>query len=191
MLLPTRLRPISSLRALHRSWRSHAGATDPARTGEPLFGRLSEVVRHTWYLGFTSFGGPPVHFQIFHARFVEQEKWVDEQTVGMHGFDVQYRQGLTGKSIKNSSLSVRACRDRVRPRCYSAWRCFTLVSSRPYWHLSSGGTSTALIASFVIRNDGLISLLVFPAQSGCMPYLSACNGSTRHCRRQSTLFSPV
>ncbi|PLB52303.1 hypothetical protein P170DRAFT_453733 [Aspergillus steynii IBT 23096] len=74
MLLPTRSRPIASLRALHRSWRSHAGATDP------LLGRLGEVVRHTWYLGFTSFGGPPVHFQIFHARFVEQEKWVDEQT---------------------------------------------------------------------------------------------------------------
>ncbi|OJJ01789.1 hypothetical protein ASPVEDRAFT_192075 [Aspergillus versicolor CBS 583.65] len=80
MLLPTRSQPMSSLRALHRSWRSNAGATDPARAGEPLLGRLGEVVRHTWYLGFTSFGGPPVHFQIFHARFVEQEKWVDEQT---------------------------------------------------------------------------------------------------------------
>ncbi|RDH19789.1 hypothetical protein M747DRAFT_342065 [Aspergillus niger ATCC 13496] len=80
MLLLTHSRPISSLRALHRSWRSHAGATDPARAEEPLLERLGEVVRHTWYLGFTSFGGPPVHFQIFHARFVEQEKWVDEQT---------------------------------------------------------------------------------------------------------------
>nr|XP_001388560.2 chromate ion transporter [Aspergillus niger CBS 513.88] len=81
MLLLTHSRPISSLRALHRSWRSHAGATDPARAEEPLLERLGEVVRHTWYLGFTSFGGPPVHFQIFHARFVEQEKWVDEQTL--------------------------------------------------------------------------------------------------------------
>jgi hypothetical protein len=83
MLLSTRSRLISPLRALNRTWRSHAGATDPANTGEPLLGRLGEVVRHTWYLGFTSFGGPPVHFQIFHARFVEQEKWVDEQTVGI------------------------------------------------------------------------------------------------------------
>ncbi|KAI3016990.1 hypothetical protein CBS147347_10527 [Aspergillus niger] len=80
MLLLTHSRPISSLRALHRSSRSHAGATDPARAEEPLLERLGEVVQHTWYLGFTSFGGPPVHFQIFHARFVEQEKWVDEQT---------------------------------------------------------------------------------------------------------------
>ena len=46
-----------------------------------MLGRLGEAIRHTWYLGFTSFGGPPVHFQIFHTRFVEQEKWVDEQTV--------------------------------------------------------------------------------------------------------------
>lgn len=84
MLLPARSRLISSLRALNRKWRSHAGATEPARAEEPLLGRLSEVVRHTWYLGFTSFGGPPVHFQIFHARFVEKEKWVDEQTVGTY-----------------------------------------------------------------------------------------------------------
>ncbi|KAE8397170.1 chromate transporter-domain-containing protein [Aspergillus pseudonomiae] len=80
MLLLTWSRIASSLRALNRTWRSHAGATDPTRAENPLFGRLSEVVRYTWYLGFTSFGGPPVHFQIFHARFVEKEKWVDEQT---------------------------------------------------------------------------------------------------------------
>ncbi|OJJ54851.1 hypothetical protein ASPSYDRAFT_210594 [Aspergillus sydowii CBS 593.65] len=79
MLLLTRSRLASSLRELNRTWRSHVGA-NPGRAEEPLFGRLSEVVRHTWYLGFTAFGGPPVHFQIFHARFVEKEKWVDEQT---------------------------------------------------------------------------------------------------------------
>lgn len=84
MLLLTRTRLVSSLRALHQKWRSHAGATDSAYAEVPLLGRLSEVVRHTWYLGFTSFGGPPVHFQIFYARFVEKEKWVDEQTVGTY-----------------------------------------------------------------------------------------------------------
>ncbi|KAL4963143.1 chromate transporter-domain-containing protein [Aspergillus stella-maris] len=42
--------------------------------------RLIDVFRHTWDLGLTAFGGPPVHFQILHARFVEREKWVDEQT---------------------------------------------------------------------------------------------------------------
>jgi chromate transport protein ChrA len=54
--------------------------------------RLIDVLLRTWDLGFTAFGGPPVHFRILHRRFVEQvevgqgneqegEKWVDEQTV--------------------------------------------------------------------------------------------------------------
>ncbi|KOC07233.1 hypothetical protein AFLA70_580g000500 [Aspergillus flavus AF70] len=80
MLLLTWSRIASSLRALNQTWRSHAGATSPSRAEGSLFSRLSEVIRYTWYLGFTSFGGPPVHFQIFHAQFVEKEKWVDEQT---------------------------------------------------------------------------------------------------------------
>lgn len=95
MLLPTRSRLTSSLRALNRKYRSH-GAADPARAEEPLLGRLSKVVRHTWYLGFTSFGGPPVHFQIFHARFVEKEKWVDEQTVRIYLSEDWYSQRLMG-----------------------------------------------------------------------------------------------
>ncbi|KAL4972873.1 chromate transporter-domain-containing protein [Aspergillus desertorum] len=80
MLPATRSQLLSSLGALRRKWQSHRGATDFTSAEAPLLGRLSEVVRQTWYLGFTSFGGPPVHFQIFHARFVEKEKWVDEQT---------------------------------------------------------------------------------------------------------------
>ncbi|KGO37968.1 Chromate transporter [Penicillium expansum] len=44
-----------------------------------------DVFLRTWDLGFIAFGGPPVHFQILHGRFVEgqggKEKWVDEQTV--------------------------------------------------------------------------------------------------------------
>jgi chromate transport protein ChrA len=47
-----------------------------------LLGTLSK----TWDLGFTAFGGPAVHFQILHRRFVDGlgwqgEKWLDEQTV--------------------------------------------------------------------------------------------------------------
>lgn len=47
--------------------------------------RLIEVFTRTWDLGFTAFGGPPVHFQILHSRFVKAEhgtyRWIDEQTV--------------------------------------------------------------------------------------------------------------
>ncbi|KEY72157.1 hypothetical protein S7711_00166 [Stachybotrys chartarum IBT 7711] len=37
------------------------------------------TVRENWYLGFTSFGGPPVHFKIFHDKFVTKLSWIDEQ----------------------------------------------------------------------------------------------------------------
>ncbi|KZS94282.1 chromate ion transporter-like protein [Sistotremastrum niveocremeum HHB9708] len=40
---------------------------------------IYDTLRYNWYLGFTSFGGPAVHFQIFHQRFVEKYAWVDEQ----------------------------------------------------------------------------------------------------------------
>lgn len=47
--------------------------------------RFMEVFARTWDLGFTAFGGPPVHFQILHRRFVDgvggKTKWIDEQTV--------------------------------------------------------------------------------------------------------------
>jgi hypothetical protein len=47
--------------------------------------RLVDVVLRTWDLGFTAFGGPPVHFSIIHQRFVEgkggKAPWIDEQTV--------------------------------------------------------------------------------------------------------------
>ena len=59
------------------------------------------VLSVNWPLGFTSFGGPPVHFKIvslvtfqastypanvqlpwqFHDRFCERQKWISEQLV--------------------------------------------------------------------------------------------------------------
>ncbi|KAK9327237.1 hypothetical protein V1520DRAFT_62228 [Lipomyces starkeyi] len=38
---------------------------------EKLAWRIGDVFARTWDLGFTTFGGPPVHFQILHQRFVE------------------------------------------------------------------------------------------------------------------------
>ncbi|KAL2817606.1 chromate transporter-domain-containing protein [Aspergillus granulosus] len=86
MLFPTRTRFLSSLRSLQRKLHSHAELRHSSPTGDgdngpPSLGiRLLEVLLKTWDLGFTAFGGPPVHFQILHKRFVEKEKWVDEQT---------------------------------------------------------------------------------------------------------------
>ncbi|PVI03340.1 chromate transporter [Periconia macrospinosa] len=68
-----------SLRDLTRDQRHSLKAND-----KNLIWRLGEVFVRTWDLGFTAFGGPPVHFQIVHHRFVEggdgKNKWLDEQT---------------------------------------------------------------------------------------------------------------
>ncbi|KAI1418618.1 chromate transporter-domain-containing protein [Hypoxylon sp. FL1857] len=41
--------------------------------------RVRETLMANWHLGLTSFGGPPVHFKIFHAKFVDKLEWIDEQ----------------------------------------------------------------------------------------------------------------
>lgn len=80
-LPPPFSRYLSSLRALNQ----RVQETAASEQRKSLSSRLSDVFLRTWHLGFTSFGGPPVHFQIFHEKFVHgkggQEKWVDEQTV--------------------------------------------------------------------------------------------------------------
>ncbi|KAL4787195.1 chromate transporter-domain-containing protein [Aspergillus varians] len=79
MLLPRRTEILTSLRALSRKWRSHT-SPENSTPQTPLSTRLHEAILKTWDLGFTAFGGPPVHFQILHERFVVKEAWVDEQT---------------------------------------------------------------------------------------------------------------
>ncbi|KAH7001296.1 chromate transporter-domain-containing protein [Ilyonectria destructans] len=41
--------------------------------------RLGSTVRQNWHMGFTSFGGPPVHFKIFYDKFAVRLRWLDEQ----------------------------------------------------------------------------------------------------------------
>ncbi len=63
--------------------RDEATGTYLAHTGS-ISTRLLNVFLRTADLGFTSFGGPYVHFQIFHRRFVDglgKRPWIDEQTV--------------------------------------------------------------------------------------------------------------
>ncbi|KAF3396422.1 hypothetical protein F1880_006582 [Penicillium rolfsii] len=85
MLLPAPLsRYVGSLRSLRQKWRSHNEFRQYEGNEDSLAHRLADVFLRTWDLGFVAFGGPPVHFQILHRRFVEgkggKEKWVDEQT---------------------------------------------------------------------------------------------------------------
>ncbi|KAF7713989.1 Chromate ion transporter [Penicillium ucsense] len=85
MLLAAPLsRYMGSIRSLRQKWRSQSESQQAAGTPVSLAERLLDVFLRTWDLGFIAFGGPPVHFQILHRRFVEgkggKEKWVDEQT---------------------------------------------------------------------------------------------------------------
>lgn len=72
-----------SFRSVHEYQRDASNVCKPNTQHLPF--RLADVFLRIWDLGFTAFGGPPVHFQIFHQRFVESRgayaAWVDEQTV--------------------------------------------------------------------------------------------------------------
>ncbi|KAJ2956279.1 hypothetical protein NQ176_g11331 [Zarea fungicola] len=50
-----------------------------SRQTRSLQAGVRNTIRQNWYLGFTSFGGPPVHFKIFHDKFVHKLQWIDEQ----------------------------------------------------------------------------------------------------------------
>ncbi|KAG9523766.1 chromate transporter, partial [Aureobasidium melanogenum] len=71
-----------SFRTVHEHQRDARTACKPNTQHLPF--RLADVFLRIWDLGFTAFGGPPVHFQILHQRFVESRgayaAWVDEQT---------------------------------------------------------------------------------------------------------------
>jgi hypothetical protein len=119
---------VSSLAHLSHKWRSRA-SREHEGSGKPLPSRLLDVFLRTWDLGFTAFGGPPVHFQILHSRFVEgkgdKEKWVDEQTVRFFLSTELARRDIIWcpnkiYSIRNSLLSVKVFRVPVARRWFSA-----------------------------------------------------------------------
>lgn len=91
---------LAPLRTLHAYTRSHpiSPSTPGGANTSKLALRLADVVSRTWDLGFTAFGGPPVHFQILHRRFVEGKDggpaWVDETTVSLSSLVLQQPHGL-------------------------------------------------------------------------------------------------
>lgn len=79
------LRRLTSL--IGRKW-AEARSTEQTQS---LSNRLLDVFLRTWDLGFTAFGGPPVHFQIIYARFVDGKgggRWIDEQTVNVSSISI-------------------------------------------------------------------------------------------------------
>lgn len=51
------------------------------RCNMKIWNRYRETIRANSHLGFTCFGGPAVHIQTFHKRFVEDLEWIDEPMV--------------------------------------------------------------------------------------------------------------
>ncbi|KAF2420701.1 putative chromate ion transporter [Tothia fuscella] len=72
-----------SLKSLRRLVSRARNGQEQTEANNSLLARFVDVFLRTWDLGFTAFGGPPVHFQIIYARFVDGKggaKWIDEQT---------------------------------------------------------------------------------------------------------------
>lgn len=98
---------ISSLRVHARTRRT---SSLQANT-DKLEWRLFEVFARMWDLGFTAFGGPPVHFQILHHRFVDGagfnggSKWLDEQTVSFKRLDSE-RPDITAGSRRTKLTTI-------------------------------------------------------------------------------------
>jgi chromate transport protein ChrA len=44
-----------------------------------LMAKFLNTISTNYHLGFTSFGGPPVHFKIFQDKFVDELRWIDGQ----------------------------------------------------------------------------------------------------------------
>jgi chromate transport protein ChrA len=62
---------MASLQAIRQLLHNPPPSTNNDASQSPLSTRLLEVFLATFDLGFTAFGGPPVHFQILYRRFVE------------------------------------------------------------------------------------------------------------------------
>lgn len=91
-----------------------------------LGSRLVDVFLRTYDLGFTAFGGPPVHFQIFHRRFVDglgKTPWIDEETVRAYGLSacliLAYSEHDLHDSIKIFLRSRKPSQAQRRLKCYS------------------------------------------------------------------------
>ncbi|EGX94422.1 chromate ion transporter [Cordyceps militaris CM01] len=90
------------------------------REGRNLKARLWDSVKHNWSLGFTSFGGPPVHFKIFHTLYVEKLQWIDEQ-IYQELFSVS--QALSGPASTKMHYCINLLHDGLLPAvlCFFLW----------------------------------------------------------------------
>ena len=132
---------LETIRAIHDYARDHQNAYNANNSKLAL--RLADVFYRSWDLGFTAFGGPPVHFGILHRRFVEghgdKMPWIDEQTVGSnllsacsarHGIATNVVSIAVSGTFRSMSKPARPCKhqDAVL-HSYDTCRGFTSCPS--------------------------------------------------------------
>ncbi|RMZ92558.1 hypothetical protein DV736_g222, partial [Chaetothyriales sp. CBS 134916] len=100
--------------------------------------RLGDVLSRTWDLGFTAFGGPPVHFQIQHRRFVQgthgRIPWIDERV-------------LAEKAINDKLTRILVIFGACAGMCYSALWYFPIL-------IVAGGIVTVIWDSWLRQQIG-------------------------------------
>jgi hypothetical protein len=133
----TIIAPMSSIKAhcislgqsLRASIHSIHYPTRRSTNTQNLSTRLWDVFSKTWYLGFTSFGGPAVHFQIFYKHFVAGHKWLDEQTACIL-LPAKYFFKPKLNEIKTVSRVIRPMSEPSRSRIYKDGFLYRLQSWR-------------------------------------------------------------
>ena len=115
--------------------------------------RVWETTKVGWHLGFTAFGGPPVHFKIvgnffvclyklsiiltatclkFNDKFVKKLQWIDEQLVSRVFCELMLayvKLMMVSRSFKSYSVCLKLFLDRPARKCSTVSTSFTGVHS--------------------------------------------------------------
>ncbi|KAL1838574.1 hypothetical protein VTJ49DRAFT_2501 [Mycothermus thermophilus] len=83
-------------------------AANMSRRIATLAHRAVKVFRANWHLGFTAFGGPPVHFKIFNDKFVKKIEWIDD---GIFQELFSISQSLSGPASTKMLYCINLIRD--------------------------------------------------------------------------------
>lgn len=195
MLLPVPIsRYLSRLESLNRLRSRFETARHDNDQQPSLPSRLLDVFLRTWDLGFTAFGGPPVHFQILHARFVDghggKEKWVDEQTVRasipvlLLICMLELLTVIVPRALRNLPGPTRTRKHEDDILSGFITRRLSSSTSRVFrLEVSS--------CIFLYSRYSILTRPVSPAQSECTPSPSASNKSTKPSPHPSTPSSPA
>ena len=95
-------------------------SVDVSRRARALALRAWKVLRTNWHLGFTAFGGPPVHFRIVSRRNrMVGDNLLISNTSSTKSLSTS-RNGSTSRCSRSSSASSSRSRAQRAPRCCTA-----------------------------------------------------------------------